>query len=224
MIDLSEIGMYLCRDWVDFPIGVDSATGGLIGTTPIICGGWSDIYASDTDECYIINAKKVEPFGKMSTKRYFAASVTLNYTLLWITGGKSIDNFLSSTEFIHREGYTLPGPELPIALAYHAMINVNKVLTIVIGGFSPEIGDVAQTFYYNHANKVWSDGPTLNQERQNHAVGIVIDEVTREKLVIVTGGTYYDNGFIRLKSTEVLLDAAWSIGKKRQNLDSSLMV
>ena len=94
------------------------------------------------------------------------------------------------------------------------MINIKNDLTMVIGGYSSSIWQVAKTFYYNHANKVWSNGPTLNQKREDHAVGIVIDEVTKEKLVIVTGGDYYhNNNFIYLKSTEVLLDATWVIGE-----------
>ncbi len=57
----------------------------------------------------------------------------------------------------------------------------------------------------------WSNGPALNQERQNHAVGIVTDEATQEKLVTVTGGW---DGYDVLKSTEVLLAGTWSIGEK----------
>ena len=214
MIDMSELGNFMCPDWNDFPIGVIYATGGLLGTSPIICGGYSYSIAGPTDECYIINSTKVELVGKMSTKRASAASVTINDKSLWIIGGTDgSDNFLSSSEFVNVGGAIIPGPELQNPLAAHAMINVKKDLTMVIGGFSPDIGEVAQTFYYNHANKVWSNGPNMNQKRQNHAVGIVTDEVTKEKHVIVTGGTYYYNGLIHLKSTEFLLDATWVIGE-----------
>ena len=55
----------------------------------------------------------------------------------------------------------------------------------------------------------------MNHGRAGHAVGIVTDEVTQEKLIVVTGG--YG---INLKhntdvssTTEVLFDGVWSIGK-----------
>ena len=84
---------------------------------------------------------------------------------------------------------------------------IKNDLTMVIGGggHSPS----AKTFYYN--NYHWLDGPKLNQARALHGVGIVTDETTQEKLVTVTGGWYN----APMKSTEILIDDAWSIGEKR---------
>ena len=91
------------------------------------------------------------------------------------------------------------------------MINEKNNFTMIIGGQTEQdVNVIAQTFYYNHTNKVWSNGPTLNKKRMSHAVGIVTDEVTQEKLVVVTGG--YIDGNV-LKSTEVLFDSTWSIGE-----------
>ena len=58
----------------------------------------------------------------------------------------------------------------------------------------------------------------MNQGRGAHAIGIVTDEVTQEKLIIVTGGFRYDNNGKNYNTdisntTEVLLDGVWSIGK-----------
>ena len=49
--------------------------------------------------------------------------------------------------------------------------------------------ETAQTFYYNHKKNSWSEGSALNHARFYHAVGVAIDEETKEKLVIVTGGS-----------------------------------
>ena len=54
----------------------------------------------------------------------------------------------------------------------------------------------------------------MNQARVNHAVGIVTDETTQEKLVTVTGGW---NG-APMKSTEILIGDTWSLGEKRWTL------
>ena len=51
--------------------------------------------------------------------------------------------------------------------------------------------------------------------RQGHAVGIVTDEATQEKLVTVTGG--YDFGTY-FKSSEILIGDTWSLGEKRWTL------
>ena len=58
----------------------------------------------------------------------------------------------------------------------------------------------------------------MNQGRGAHAIGIVTDEVTQEKLIIVTGGYGYDMNIKNYNTdisntTEVLFDGVWSIGK-----------
>ena len=50
------------------------------------------------------------------------------------------------------------------------------------------------------------------QARTNSFAGIVIDEETEEKLVVVTGGV--GNAFIYLNSTEILIGSQWSLGKE----------
>ena len=212
IIDLSELGNYQCPDWGDYPIEVGGATGGLLGTIPIICGGFLH-----TDECYKITAKEAVLVVKMTTKRAGAASVTISSISLWITGGSDGNNLLSSSEFVQMEG-TMPGPKVPIALYMHAMINTRNDLTMVIGGITTEYDEYtghysAKTFYYNHNYGNWSEGPELNQARTSHAVGIVTDEATQEKLVIVTGGS--NNEIMKLKSTEILISEVWSLGKKK---------
>ena len=46
----------------------------------------------------------------------------------------------------------------------------------------------SETFYHYHNHGNWSDGPELHQARANFAAGIVTDEITQEKLLLVTGG------------------------------------
>ena len=74
----------MCNNWPDFPIGVDGATGGLIGDTVIICGGFDTWYV---DECYSLTSEKATLVTHMSVGRQFAASIVLNDNTLWVTGG-----------------------------------------------------------------------------------------------------------------------------------------
>ena len=108
ILDLSETNRFQCLDWVDYPIGIQRATGGLVGDLPVICGGWSGIDA--IDECYKVTANKAVLLGKMTTKRASAASVVMN-DFLWVTGGLIKDNewntgwhFLTSTNFVYLNG------------------------------------------------------------------------------------------------------------------------
>ena len=99
ILDLSDKNKFQCADWLDYPIDLYGATGGLVDQVPVICGGWSHV---DFDDCYKITAKQANFVFKMSTARYEAASVMINNTLLWITGGRDdYLHFLSSSEFIH---------------------------------------------------------------------------------------------------------------------------
>ena len=102
----------------------------------------------------------------------------------------------------------MQGPELPIAVYKHAMINIGNDKTVVIGGDTGSYS--VQTFIYNHNHGNWSNGPSLFQARYRHAAGIVTDEVTHETHAIVTGGA----SGVSLKSTEILKGGSWTLGKK----------
>ena len=93
IIDLSVSDKYQCSDWVDLgastldlPMDIYGATGGLLRKTLVFCGGTNnnDNY---NDKCFKINSKNVEIFAQMSTARIHASSVTINDSILWITGG-----------------------------------------------------------------------------------------------------------------------------------------
>ena len=101
----------------------------------------------------------------------------------------------------------MKGPELPNGVFGHAMINLGNEKIMVIGGWTGFYSN--QTFVYNHDNNTWSSGPSLNEARYDHAVGIVTDEATQEKFVVVTGGT----NLYTLNSTEILINGTFSIGK-----------
>ena len=115
-----------CNNWPDFPIGVVGATGGLIGDTVIICGGYD---GSSVDECYSLTSEKATLVTHMSVGRRYAASVVVNDNKLWVTGGYGGE----FTEYVTVTG-TMPGPDLPTTLTYHAMVAINSTYSMVIGG------------------------------------------------------------------------------------------
>ena len=210
----------MCNNWPDFPIDVDTATGGLIGDTVIICGGAGDDYV---DECYSLTSEKATLVTHMSVQRGWSASIVINDNTLWVTGGYGggylsggtyyNGGYLASTEYVTVTG-SMPGPDLPFAFGFHAMVAINSTCSMVIGGYSH--GIFASTFFYDHNEDEWINGPSLMQERKAHAAGIVTDEVTDEDFVVVTGG----NGYLDLltyggydKNPEILQDGEWVQGK-----------
>ena len=204
-------GGNMCKNWPNFPISLSQrATGGFIGNTVMICGGSMDAGLNAVDECYSLTSEKRTLITHMSVGRMNAASIVLSDTILWVTGGIYGDNFgniLASTEKVTTTG-TMHGPDLPIALSYHAMVALNSAVSMVIGGYS--VSYHASTFYYDHIQGEWSIGPSLMQARATHAAGIVTDEETNENFVAVVGGID-DPDY--LESTELLQDGKWVQGK-----------
>ena len=186
------------------------ATGGLLGSTPLICGGITNGISSDT--CYTLDKDKATDAAKLSVKRAHSTSIILNSTHLWISGGidKEAELIHSSSELVNIES-TYPGPNLPNPLFMHAMISLEGNLTMVIGGASSRSKTTSHsesgsnmTYIYDHILKNWTNGPTMNMARASHAAFIVTDLETNERLVIVAGG--YQN------STEILIENSWIQG------------
>jgi hypothetical protein len=202
--DLTVKGGNKCNNWPDFPIGLYGATGGLIGDTVIICGGYDGLFIFD--ECYSMTSEKATLVTHMSVGRYLAASIVLNDNTLWVTGGSNGGD-LASTDYVKMTG-TMPGPDLPMGLYGHAMVAINNTCSMVIGGYSGYVTS-ASTFYYDHNEGEWTTGPSFKQGRRWHAAGIVTDEVTDENFVAVTGG---DGSSWYLDSTEILQDGNWVQG------------
>ena len=118
ILDLSIKGGSNCNDWPEFPKDVNAATGGVIQDVVVICGGGDA--STEFNECYSLNGNAATLITHMSAKRQYAASLVIDKTKLWITGGVYLDFNLASSEYITLEG-TEPGPELPTTIDSHAL-------------------------------------------------------------------------------------------------------
>ena len=138
---------------------------------------------------------------------------------LWITGGdrgSSSYSMLYTTEYITPNGDTLPGPNLPIKLMEHSVINVNSTHALVIGGRTygssgePVNKVINTTWYFDHKDQTFTEGPKLNMKREGFSVGLMKDSVTKEDLIVIAGGS---QGFAsRLNSVEILRNGMWQQG------------
>ena len=195
----------MCNNWPDFPISVFGATGGLIGDTLIICGG--TVIGTGFNDCYTLTSEEATLFTHMSVGRWAAASIVINDNILWVTGGSNGVG-LASSEYVRMTG-VMSGPDLPMARYGHAMVSINRTFSMVIGGNDGSYSGTSSTFYYDHNEGEWIDGPSLMQARAYHAAGFVTDEVTDEHFLAVTGGYY----LVDFDSTELLQDGNWVEGK-----------
>ena len=156
----------------------------------------------------------------MKKKRRSAASIVLG-NKLWILGGEGdINSERTSEYFSPSNGSIEYGPDLPIGLCRHAAIKINDTTSMLIGGVDTENeGDSAKTWFYSHLTEQWIDGPDLLEARSTLAVGLIMDSMTQELLIVVTGGYEYSNYNDYLKSIEILnLDIyvdqnTWKSGK-----------
>ena len=82
------------------------STGGLLGTTPVICGGrFASGSGNIWNECLLYGTQQVIT---MNSKNYQHASVGLNSSMIWILGGYwGGSDVLDTTEFITEIGITV---------------------------------------------------------------------------------------------------------------------
>ena len=114
-------------------------------------------------KCYKVTQKEVIPIGGMLFNRSGAASVSIN-GYLWITGGRVMDVLLKTSEFVSLHS-AIPGPDLPMPMYKHTMINIENYLTLLIGGQLDFGKSSTRTYYFNHTANEWSSGPKLNHGR-----------------------------------------------------------
>jgi hypothetical protein len=109
VIDLEDANN-ICQDLEDYPIGVAGAVGGLLNQgDPLVCGG-----NPDTNVCHVVNQPGQS--SEMLEERVFSASLTLNSSHLWITGGANDNGHLQTSEFVSIGQPSVKGPDLP----YHS--------------------------------------------------------------------------------------------------------
>jgi hypothetical protein len=216
VIDLAN-STNVCQPSVlaDYPLDAMEASGGLLNNNiALICGGYA--YPTIHDYCFAITANAIEASVKLTKPRSAAASVVVNGTTLWITGGyvQDLNYETKTTEFVQLNGSN-PGPDLPHKVGYHCLVSLNDSTVILIGGMQngKHLEDT-NTFYYNNDDKTWTEGPKLINGRYWHSCALFKSPLNgNADIVIVTGG-YNDNIGI-LRSTEFLnLDInSWALGR-----------
>ncbi len=204
---------------IDYPVDAYSATGGLLNSKHgVICGGIDLNGYGKLSACYKIGND--DPIAYMKQERSVFASVVWSnkghQDVLWVTGGRYHNECASiSTEYVTLDSnQTTYGPDLPMALSGHCLVKLDSENVLLVGGKrSEKWNDVTgsgtlntnKSFFYSTKTSRWLNGSDLLSARTQHACGMVVDLVTKDKVVVVIGG--YGDGksiFSSSNQTELL--------------------
>lgn len=158
------------------------SVGGLLGTTPVICG----CYWMDCD-CVLLGTSQVIT---MNNKRSGASSVAINGNKMWILGGYGNDYSIiyDSTEFITLNGAEM-GPKLPESVAFSCAVKFPETGDIyLIGGDTggPD-GRIKNVWVASPSNEYasFSQGPSLMTARYYHSCGTM--SIGARNIIVVAG-------------------------------------
>ena len=197
---------------------------GMLGDTPIVCGGQYPVrdengtllHYNYTKKCYAIGHPTLTK--TMIENRANADSVVLNDengSRLWIIGGGHDTGEFNSTEFIElTSDIAIKGPELPFTITKHCVVQVNSTAIFLIGG---QLNGTLtnRTWIINpKMNFTIKEGPTMNHTRWYPACGM--RKVNGVPQIVVAGGRDSNQGL--LKSVEILnvnpfVSNDWEFGK-----------
>jgi hypothetical protein len=192
-----------CVNLAEFPLPNYGAVGANLDGTPIVCGGYSSV--TYYQKCYKLTISGWQEFASMKEKRGNAAGVMFQ-NRFHIFGGND-NGYLQTSELISIDGGVEYGPQLPTAVFYHAITSINSTVSILSGGWTSDKYSPL-TWYFNHETNIFSDGPSLLEGRYGHGSATCVDQVTKAKIPIVTGG--YNGAY--LDSTELLINGEWQSG------------
>ena len=198
-----------CSDLDDFPLQIRGGVAANLDGTPVVCGG---LLGSSTyyQTCYKLTISGWQEFASMNEKRYQAAGV-MYQNEFHVFGGYNGSSYLQTSELISIHGGVEFGPDLPTTvLLNHAITSINSTASILSGGITSATTYSPLTWYFNHETSIFSPGPSLLEGRNGHGSATCVDMVTKEKIPIISGG--YGNGYVKLDSTELLINEEWQQG------------
>ena len=205
-----------CQNLAPFPIGKWKATGALVNhESAVVCGGWNG--KANLKECHILTKSNIIHLPPMETIRSSAASIPINNTL-WVLGGWNGYSYEKSTEFVEipMSNASMPPSTndwnceedeeqcmmMPLALGSHTILEIEANVYMLIGGITSSKIATHNT-YLKKGNQKWIRGPDLQEARYWHTSGILIDQITLKKSVVVVGGGNR-NRTIYLKTVEFI--------------------
>ena len=179
IIDLENLDS-ICDDYLADLGRTDGVVGGLLyGDTPFICGG----NFGQGFKCYIFGNSTVQT--SLSTNRFGSAALSINETMLFITGGSYPD--ATTTELISPGQGSVRGPDLPADFENHCMVRLDEDTIMLLGSFYYPGDD---TYFFSTKDDSFTKGPKLTGPKRSMMCGVFEDQIGN-KLVVVAGGFHY---------------------------------
>ena len=154
----------VCDNLPDFPLSIRGTTGQLFrDSKSIICGGVDPSKFTDSCKCFAYLDGYWNAIASLDDCRRFPVSTLLtnknNEEILYIAGGASGFLFLDSVEsFDGSEWHQEMFAELPKAIGYQCLLNINNSFLFMIGGYDKNIDDLGETYFYSIEDNSWSPG------------------------------------------------------------------
>jgi hypothetical protein len=179
VIDLEDASN-ICQNLEDYPIQVAGAVGGFLNQgDPLVCGGYPY-----TNVCHVVNQPGQS--SEMLEEREFSASLTLNSSHLWVTGGYNGNVRLQTSEFVSIGQAAVQGPDLPYAVAGHCLVGVNSSTALLCGGWNGQ--DYNECHYMDLEDHSWSQGPSMMTKRSFHSCGIFKSAAHQGRNIVIAAG------------------------------------
>ena len=196
----------------EFPLNVYSAIGGLVGTTPFICGGRSFSNVNQKS-CYSLKEDgewEKDATSELNTPRYFAANgVSIINNTMVVAGGNN-NGDLATIEVVapNTKSKTLP-ISLPHKIHGPCIVPWDTNTVMFMGGHSARKG----TYFINLNNNTITNGPSLLAGRSHMACHEF--SFNGEDYILVVGGdsksttellkkSDLENGWQKSKNSKVL--------------------
>jgi hypothetical protein len=194
IIDLDDSSNH-CQVLEDYPIAVQGAVGGFLNQgDPLVCGGG---YPA-TNVCHVVNQPGQS--SEMLEERWYSASLTLNSSHLWITGGSNGNVRLQTSEFVSIGQPSVQGPDLPYAVYRHCLVGVNSSTALLCGGYNGQY--LNECHYMDLEDHSWSPGPSMMTKRRLHSCGIFKSAAHQGRNIVIAAGGLNNND--NLDSVEIL--------------------
>jgi len=188
----------------------------------ITCGGTKK-HAEKLSKCIIQHNEKTSSFPSMVWKRTSFGMLNVNETLYSVGGFYDWNHWkphgphttMETIDLNYDREWSLR--KLDFDVANHCMVNIGSMI-YVVGGYSVyEEATIDRVMIYDINNKKWTEGPSLNIKRRQHAC--MVDPKTGT--IHVMGGNDSKNSNI-FNSTETLKKGSkkWEMGP---NLKQSVM-
>jgi hypothetical protein len=148
----------------------------------------------------------------MLEERGFSASLTLNSSHLWVTGGANGNERLQTSEFVSIGQAAVQGPDLPYAVSEHCLVGVNSSTALLCGGYNGQ--DIFNECHYmDLEDHSWSQGPSMMTKRALHSCGIFKSAAHQGRNIVIAAGGINNGAY--LDSVEMLdpTTNTWNAGK-----------